>query len=201
RSPSPTPVAADSPRPVRRHARRPGSGQRRRQTGAGPGGSGKDRQRADSCRSGHRGARADFPLRRSSRAASPRRCLVSRYRYVSQLNPPAPFILVTLRNPVTGAEQQAVPAQVDSAADRTLLPEAIVQALVLPQIGSNAIGGVGGIIQTLPSYPVQVTIHNRPAQTVEVVASAGENWILLGRDILNAHRTVLDGPQQFTEIG
>ena len=76
-----------------------------------------------------------------------------------------------------------------------------MQALTLPQIGTISIGGVGGIAQTMPSYPVQVAIHNLPALTIEVVASAGEAWVLLGRDVLNAHRLLLDGPQLFLEIG
>jgi len=53
----------------------------------------------------------------------------------------------------------------------------------------------------MPSYPVQVTVHNLPSQIVEVVASPGETWVLLGRDLLNAHRLLLDGPQLFLEIG
>jgi hypothetical protein len=94
-----------------------------------------------------------------------------------------------------------VPAQLDPAADRTLLPDAIVQALALPQIGTIPIGGVGGFVQTLPSYPVQLAIHDLPAQVLEVVASAGESWVLLGRDVLNSHRVLLDGPQLAVEIG
>lgn len=124
-----------------------------------------------------------------------------RFRYPSQLSPPAPFVSITLRNPISNAEQHDVPAQIDSAADRTLLPETLVQALGLPQIGTIPIGGVGGIVQTMPSYPVHVAIHNLPIQTVEVVASAGESWVLLGRDIVNTHRLLLDGPQLFLEIG
>jgi hypothetical protein len=126
---------------------------------------------------------------------------VIRYHCLSQFQPPAPFVYVTLRNPVTGAEQRDVPAQLDSAADRTLLPDTLVQTLTLPQIGTIPMGGVGGFIQTMPSYPVDVAIHNLSGLTVEVVASAGESWVLLGRDILNAHRTLLDGPQSFVEIG
>ena len=124
-----------------------------------------------------------------------------RYSYLSQLKPPAPFVYVTLRNPVTGAEQRDVPAQLDSAGDRTLLPESIAKSLGLPQIGTIPIGGVGGFTQTMPSYPVEVLIHTLPALIVEVVASAGESWVLLGRDVLNVHRIVLDGPQLALEIG
>ena len=124
-----------------------------------------------------------------------------RFNYVIQLQPPAPFVYVVLRNPVTGAEQRDVPAQLDSAADRTLLPSALVQSLGLPQIGTIPIGGVGGITLTMPSYPVQVAIDNLPSQVVEVVASAGESWVLLGRDVVNDHRMLLDGPQGFLDIG
>ena len=63
------------------------------------------------------------------------------------------------------------------------------------------IAGVGGVAQTMATYPVQVTIDNLSPQTVEAVASAGESWILIGRDLLNIHRLVLDGPQQLLEIG
>jgi hypothetical protein len=125
---------------------------------------------------------------------------VIRYNYLSQFQPPAPFVYVTLRNPVSGTEQRDVPAQLDSAADRTLLPDALAQTLALPQIGTILIGGVGGITQTMPTYPVQVAIHPLPDLTIEVAASAGESWVLLGRDVLNAHRLLLDGPQQFLEI-
>ena len=124
-----------------------------------------------------------------------------RYEYQAQLRPPAPFVNVTLRNPVTGAEARDLPAQIDTAADRTLLPASVVQSLALPQMGLIPIGGVGGITQAMPSYPVEVGIHNLPLQSVEVVASVGEPWVLLGRDVLNAHRLVLDGPQSRLEIG
>jgi hypothetical protein len=53
----------------------------------------------------------------------------------------------------------------------------------------------------MPSYPVELAIHNLPRQAAEVVASTGEGWILLGRDVMNAHRVVLYGPNLVLEIG
>lgn len=124
-----------------------------------------------------------------------------RYGYVQQLQPPAPFVHMRLQNPVAGNELHDVPAQLDTAADRTLIPEALVQALNLPQMGTLTIGGVGGTQQAMPTYPLALAIHDLAAQTIEVVASPGESWILLGRDVLNRHRLVLDGPQLLVEIG
>ena len=65
-----------------------------------------------------------------------------RYTYNAQVQPPAPFVYLTLRNPADGSEVQNVAAQIDN-----------------------------------------------------------EPWVLLGRDVVNAHRLVLDGPQFTLEIG
>ena len=124
-----------------------------------------------------------------------------RYTYNLQKQPPAPFVLVTMRHPRSGAEARDLPAQIDTAADRTLLPLALVQALALDKIGDMDIGGVGGKVETMPVYDVLVGIHSLPLCAIEVVAHAGELWVLLGRDVLNAHRLLLDGPGLALEIG
>jgi hypothetical protein len=126
---------------------------------------------------------------------------VIRFNYLSQLQPPAPFVYVHLRNPLTGAEKRDVPAQLDCAADRSLFPATIVQDLALAQISAIEIMGAGGITQSMPSYPVELTLHDLAPVTIEVVASPGEKWVLLGRDVLNAHRMLLDGPKLVVEIG
>jgi hypothetical protein len=113
---------------------------------------------------------------------------VIRYRYQSQVQPPAPFVAITLLNPITGAEQVGVPAQIDTAADRSLLPETIVESLRLPRIGDLPVIGVGGVSVTMPTFPVRVQLHDLAPQMVEVVASPGEEWVLLGRDLINAFR-------------
>jgi hypothetical protein len=123
-----------------------------------------------------------------------------RYAYNTQLQPPAPFVLVTLRHPRSGVEQRDLPAELDSAADRTLVPSAIVQSLALDFTGSITIGGVGGTLSQVAVYLVQLGIHTFPPRLVEVVAHPDEPWVLLGRDVLNAYRVVLDGPGLFLEI-
>ncbi|HBI44750.1 MAG TPA: hypothetical protein DDY78_18140 [Planctomycetales bacterium] len=60
--------------------------------------------------------------------------------------------------------------------------------------------GFASDIVELPIFIVEVHIHDRPA--VEVRAALGEHepHILLGRDVLNVHRILLDGPQRALEI-
>lgn len=124
-----------------------------------------------------------------------------RYVYNSQKQPPAPFVLVTVANPLTGAEVRDIPAQIDTGADCTLVPEMIVESLNLNFSGSWTIAGVGGKVEEMRLYPALIGVHRSPSQQVEVVAHSGEPWVLLGRDVLNAFRLLLDGPGLALEIG
>jgi hypothetical protein len=124
-----------------------------------------------------------------------------RYGYLRQVYPPAPFLNVVLQHPTSGAQLRDVPAQVDTGADRTVLPEKLALALGLPQVGRLDIGGLGGIIHHLFSFAVLLGVHDFPLEPVEIITSSAEEWILLGRDVLNAYRIVLDGPQMALEIG
>jgi hypothetical protein len=110
------------------------------------------------------------------------------------MDPPAPFVNVSLVHPVTDAVMSPVPAQVDSAADRTVVPARLVEMLGLPQVGEREVGGLGGHIETFPIYAVRISVHDRPAQLLSVLSCAGEPWILLGRDCINAHALLLNGP-------
>jgi hypothetical protein len=123
-----------------------------------------------------------------------------RYRYVSDLTPPAPFVTLQLRCPATGREAPGLPAQVDSAADRTIVPASVVAALELVQDGHAVFQGFGGQLFELPIYLVAVTVHDLPPVMVRVALGEREPFILLGRDVLNSLRLVLD-PQLVLDIG
>jgi hypothetical protein len=116
---------------------------------------------------------------------------------------PAPFVHVTLRTPVSNSplEITDAPGQIDRAADRTVIPESLVQQLQLVHLDSMEVAGLGGVVTTLPTYVVVLQVRGAQALSIEVLASNGEPWILLGRDVLNQIRIVLDGPARFVEIG
>lgn len=113
---------------------------------------------------------------------------MTRYSYYTGMRPPAPFVLLTLRNPQTGSEARDVAAQIDTAADR------------LDQIGRIEIGGVGGFSGFMPLHDVLLGIASFPLRRYMVVAHADEPWVLLGRDVLNGHRVLLDGPNLVLEL-
>lgn len=122
------------------------------------------------------------------------------YSFFTGMSPPAPFALLTLRHPQTGAEVTDVAAQLDTAADRTLLPLELVQTLALDKVGEIEIGGVGGTSQFMPLHDVLIGIATLPLRRYSVVTHTDEPWVLLGRDVLNGYRVVFDGPNLILEI-
>jgi hypothetical protein len=123
-----------------------------------------------------------------------------RYRHAAQLNPPAPFVNVSLRCPATGTQVANLPALVDSAADHSVLPGATVAALGLVEDGRLLFQGFAGDVLELPVFLTEVRVHDLPPLLVRAVLGEREPFILLGRDVLNSYRIVLDGPQLALEI-
>ena len=123
-----------------------------------------------------------------------------RYGYNAQKQPPAPFVFITLSHPTSGAEARDVPAQLDTGADQTLVPLALVTALALDFSGGAEVVGVGGKVVEMEQYTVRLGIQTLPLRDIEVLAHPGEDWVLLGRDVLNSHRLLLDGPNLKLEV-
>jgi gag-polyprotein putative aspartyl protease len=94
-----------------------------------------------------------------------------------------------------------LPAQVDPAADRTVIPGGLVDRLGLEFVDMIEVAGLGGSAFTVPAYLVELTIRSLSPHQVVAVAHDDEPYVLLGRDILNRYRLVLDGPGLALEIG
>jgi hypothetical protein len=123
-----------------------------------------------------------------------------RYRYARHLQPPAPFVRVTVACPATGNRCENLPAQVDPGADRSVLPDAVVRALALVEDGKMLFQGFAGEVVELPIFLVEISMHDLPAVAIRAARGEHEPHILLGRDVLNAHRLVLDGPNLILDI-
>lgn len=123
-----------------------------------------------------------------------------RYSYNEQTTPPAPFIYINVKHPHNETIVENIPAQIDTAAGRTVLPEHIVTQLGLEPVRAIPVAGFGGQIQTINTYIAEVEPQSLKSVMVEVLAHAGEPFILLGRDVLNHFRIVLDGPKLRLEM-
>lgn len=125
---------------------------------------------------------------------------MTRYNYNRQLTPPAPFAHVSVRPPVGGRGLADLPAQLDSGADLSVIPWEIVERLHLVQLDEAAVVGFGGSTLLVPTFLVEMTVRGFRPVVVRALASRSESYVLLGRDVLNEHRLLLDGPQLILEI-
>jgi predicted aspartyl protease len=123
-----------------------------------------------------------------------------RYAYNRQVTPPAPFVHVSVRCPETGQAVTDLPSLIDTAADRSVIPGRLVEELGLIPLDELPVCGFGGNSRLVLSYLVELTIRDLPPHLVEVLAHPEEPHVLLGRDIMNQHRIILDGPGLALEI-
>jgi gag-polyprotein putative aspartyl protease len=124
-----------------------------------------------------------------------------RYTYNRQVEPPAPFIHVSLRCLETDKSVASLPALIDTAADRAVIPGAVAEVLGLIPLDELLVAGLGGQVFSALTYKVELAIRSLSPQKVVLIAHEEEPYILLGRDVLNRHRLLLDGPGLAFEIG
>ncbi len=112
-----------------------------------------------------------------------------------QFQPPAPVALVTWRSPETGAAVAGIPMLLDTGADVTLMPQAVVAAL---QISTGVtymfqVMGFDGGISAAPAVRLELSFARRTFRGDFLVVD--QPWGIIGRNVLNAVPLLLDGPR------
>jgi predicted aspartyl protease len=119
--------------------------------------------------------------------------------YNTALLPPAPFAPVRLASLTDHAEPVAIQAKIDTGADLTVIPLRLIEQLQLMPAGEIEVEGYDGRRATIPAYDVNLQIDQLNVTGLLVIGFA-EDYVLLGRDVLNRLRLLLDGPALLTEI-
>lgn len=110
-------------------------------------------------------------------------------------DPPAPLAKTTLRNPQNGRKASDVPMLLDSGADVTLVPQAVIDQLgaqVIPDT-SYEVTGFDGNTSLIPAVQLELVLLNKVFKGRFLLID--QNWGVVGRDILNLVSLLLDGPR------
>lgn len=124
-----------------------------------------------------------------------------RYSPVGPGRPPAAFVHVNLSSDETGRRVESLPALADTGADQTVLPDRVVSELQLVPFDRVTVSGYNGPAEDCQTYLVRLAVRDLPPVEMTVLASWSESYAILGRDLLNRHRVVFDGPNQRLEFG
>lgn len=84
-------------------------------------------------------------------------------------------------------------ALIDSGADCTFIPDDIVTSLFLKKKRNMDIWGITKDVDHKGLYTVTIKFLNLEFPDHPVV-SWGKDFVLIGRDIINRYKTILDGP-------
>jgi len=112
--------------------------------------------------------------------------------YNRDIEPPAPFLDVTVEHPITG-QRLTLPAKLDTGADISAIPVTAAEQLHLLAVRAISVEGYDSKPVSTSTYAIALyTASTRFRLEVIIIA---EPYVLLGRDVLNHFYTHLNGPE------
>lgn len=113
---------------------------------------------------------------------------------------PFPTLPVVLHQIDGIAKTVPSPALVDSGADITLAPKAVLQIVGAEEIYSGYLRAHWGGRRAVNVFLVDLQVGDQKLPGVEVVGDDEGRDILLGRNVLNKLILLLDGPHRLTDV-
>lgn len=122
------------------------------------------------------------------------------YDYSSDYAPAAPVCPVYLGPGGADAAFGPYPALLDTGADYTVIPLSLLRQIGAPSIGHGRARGLWQASRTVTVYAVSLRVETLQMRALRVLAGDEGEEIILGRQVLNRLRLLLDGPVGLLEI-
>jgi len=122
------------------------------------------------------------------------------YRYAETWYPPMPVLEIRLGYPEESLSLGPYTAIVDTAADGTLIPIQLIERLEAPFVDDVRLRSQWGEWHKARMFTVDMGIDSLRLPVVEVVGDEQGDEIILGRNVLNRLRLLLDGPAAMTKV-
>jgi predicted aspartyl protease len=116
------------------------------------------------------------------------------YSYLDTYHPPMPALEIRLGYPDEALALGPLTAIVDTGADGTLIPQSLIDEIEAPLVDDVRVRSPWGKWRYLQLFTVDMDIGRFRLPAVEVVGDDLGDEIILGRNVLNQLRLLLDGP-------
>ena len=123
-----------------------------------------------------------------------------RYPYDTSYQPPFPVVRVVFHNSEEGLRTAAENALLDTGSDGSLVPIAYLRQVFAPALTDTRIRSHWGEWRSAQLFVVDIELDGLRLPGVFVVGDEQGDEIVLGRNVLNKLRLLLDGPASATQI-
>ena len=120
--------------------------------------------------------------------------------YSRRYAPPMPVLAVRLSVPEQPAAGQPVMALIDTGADVCIVPRILLSQLDAPASEPVWIRGQWSEPIRATRYLIDVHLEQMVIPAVDVVSDPNGREIIIGRNVLEKFRLLLDGPARLTEM-
>jgi predicted aspartyl protease len=120
------------------------------------------------------------------------------YNNVSQ--PPIPMIEISLSLPGGDHKTDTLYAILDTGADGSLVPQSYIETLSATYVDEVMLRSQWGEWRAAAMYLIDVHIGDRTLPGVYIVGDEMGSDIILGRNVLNSLRLLLDRPARQVEV-
>ncbi len=122
------------------------------------------------------------------------------FHYDSSYFPPAPFVDITIISMAEMLRVDPLPAMVDSGADGTIVPQKYLDQVHAPPTVEMGLRSQWGERRRVMLYLVDIRVGEINLPGIEVVGDDRSDEIVLGRDVLNRLRILLNGPVAIVNV-
>ncbi len=122
------------------------------------------------------------------------------FAYNAAYFPPFPALEVMLSTPAEGLSVGPLPALVDTGSDATFVPIQHLSQIGAAETAEMWARSHWGERRRVLLYLVDIRVGHLTLPGVQVVGDDLGSEILLGRDVLNRLRLLLDGPAEMSEL-
>jgi len=123
-----------------------------------------------------------------------------RYPYDTSYQPPFPVVRVAFHNSEEGLRTAPEKALLDTGSDGSLVPVAYLRQIFAPALTDIRIRSHWGEWRSAQLFAVDLEFGNLRLPDVFVVGDEEGDEIILGRNVLNELRILLDGPANVADI-
>lgn len=122
------------------------------------------------------------------------------FPYSRDFAPPAPVVGIMLTTMATDAKVGPITALVDTGADATVVPIECLDRIKAPMTIEMWARGKWGGRKRVNLFLVDVHIGENVLPHVQVVGDEAGDEVILGRDVLNKLKLLLDGPAAVAHV-